>query len=147
MLPPSTPYVERATPKSTRAPKVVPFARTILPIVHGHGHDHGHGHAHGHESGGHGHAAEPHHHAIVDVMLKRSILDPQGRAVQNTLQRLGHDNVVDLRVGKRIEITLLGDGDAVREQLLTIAETVLSNPVMEEVEVAMESHDHSSHYH
>jgi len=112
-----------------------------------HGHDHGHGHAHGHESGGHGHPAEPHHHAIVDVMLKRSILDPQGRAVQNTLQRLGHDNVVDLRVGKRIEITLLGDGDAVREQLLTIAETVLSNPVMEEVEVAMESHDHSSHDH
>ena len=103
-----------------------------------HGHDHGHDHG----TGGHDHPAEPHHHAIVDVMLKRSILDPQGRAVQNTLQRLGHDNVVDLRVGKRIEITLLGDGDAVREQLLTIAESVLSNPVMEDVEVAMESHDH-----
>lgn len=105
-----------------------------------HGHDDDHGHDHG--AGDHGHPSEPHHHAIVDVMLKRSILDPQGRAVQNTLQRLGHDNVVDLRVGKRIEITLLGDGDAVREQLLTIAESVLSNPVMEDVEVAMESHDH-----
>src|SRR5690606_31177073 len=68
---------------------------------HGHDHEQGPGHDHGHP-------AEPHHHAIVDVMLKRSILDPQGRAVQNTLHRLGHDNVVDLRVGKRIEITLLG---------------------------------------
>lgn len=87
-----------------------------------------------------GHPAGEHHHAIVDVMLKRSILDPQGRAVQNTLQRLGHDNIVDLRVGKRIELTLTGEGEAVREQLLGIAETVLSNPVMEEVEVAMESH-------
>jgi len=87
-----------------------------------------------------GRAPHGHHHAVVDVMLKRSILDPQGRAVQNTLRRLGHDNIVDLRVGKRIELTLTGDGEAVRDQLLTIAETVLSNPVMEEVEVAMESH-------
>lgn len=93
--------------------------------------------------GGHHHHDHPpgeHHHAIVDVMLKRSILDPQGRAVQNTLQRLGHDNVVDLRVGKRIELTLTGEAGAVRDQLLDIAETVLSNPVMEEVEVALESH-------
>ena len=100
-----------------------------------HGQMGGHGGHHQHE-----HPPGEHHHAIVDVMLKRSILDPQGRAVQNTLQRLGHDNVVDLRIGKRIEITLTGDGEAVREQLLDIAETVLSNPVMEEVEVAMESH-------
>lgn len=104
-----------------------------------HGQLGGHGgHQHAHSEGEHPHGE--HHHAIVDVMLKRSILDPQGRAVQNTLQRLGHDNVVDLRVGKRIELTLTGDAVAVRDQLLDIAETVLSNPVMEEVEVAMESH-------
>ena len=108
-------------------------------------HDHaragGHEHQHAGTGGGHGsHPAGEHHHAIVDVMLKRSILDPQGRAVQNTLQRLGHANIVDLRVGKRIELTLTGDGETVREQLLDIAATVLSNPVMEEVEVAIESH-------
>jgi phosphoribosylformylglycinamidine synthase len=94
----------------------------------------------GHHQRHAGHPAGEHHHAIVDVMLKRSILDPQGRAVQNTLQRLGHGNIVDLRVGKRIELTLTGDSESVRQQLLDIAESVLSNPVMEEVEVAMESH-------
>lgn len=104
------------------------------PAGHLAGHDHDH---HGH---GHGHPAGEHHHAIVDVMLKRSILDPQGRAVQNTLHRLGHDNIVDLRVGKRIELTLTGDIAVVGDQLMNIAETVLSNPVMEEVEVAIESH-------
>ena len=71
--------------------------------------------------------------AVVHVMLRRSILDPQGRAVQATLARLGHDNVSDLRVGKRIELRLQGTRDAVEAQLERIASSVLSNPVMEEV--------------
>ena len=72
-------------------------------------------------------------HAVVHVMLRRAILDPQGRAVQATLARLGHDNVSDLRVGKRIELRLRGERAAVEAQLDRIATSVLSNPVMEEV--------------
>ena len=71
--------------------------------------------------------------AVVHVMLRRAILDPQGRAVQATLARLGHDNVVDLRVGKRIELRLRGTRSEVEAQLERIATSVLSNPVMEEV--------------
>lgn len=71
--------------------------------------------------------------AVVHVMLRRSILDPQGRAVQATLERLGHDNVADLRVGKRIELRLRGSREEVEAQLERIAASVLSNPVMEEV--------------
>lgn len=71
--------------------------------------------------------------AVVHVMLRRAILDPQGRAVQSTLARLGHDNVSDLRVGKRIELRLEGRRDEVDAQLARIASSVLSNPVMEEV--------------
>jgi len=71
--------------------------------------------------------------AVVFVMLRRAILDPQGRAVQATLARLGHDNVSDLRVGKRIELRLRGERTAVEAQLERIATSVLSNPVMEEV--------------
>lgn len=91
-----------------------------------HHHEHHHVH-HGHDDG--------RHSAVVNVMLKRSILDPQGRAVQNTLARLGHDNISALRVGKRIEITLQGERSEVVEQLSGIAASVLSNPVMEDVEV------------
>ena len=71
--------------------------------------------------------------AVVFVMLRRAILDPQGRAVQATLVRLGHDNVSDLRVGKRIELRLRGERAVVEAQLERIATSVLSNPVMEEV--------------
>ncbi|HKI58807.1 MAG TPA: phosphoribosylformylglycinamidine synthase subunit PurS [Trueperaceae bacterium] len=76
--------------------------------------------------------------AVVDVLLKRSILDPQGRAVEATLGRLGHDNVSGVRVGKRVELVLEGDRADVERQLRQIAETVLSNPVMEDVEFSLE---------
>jgi phosphoribosylformylglycinamidine synthase len=79
----------------------------------------------------------PEFHAVVRVMLKRAILDPQGRAVERTLQRLGHDNLADLGIGKRIELRLTGERDAVEAQLREIADTILSNPVMEEAEVAL----------
>ncbi len=97
----------------------------------------------------HGHAEDEGgvHAAVVNVMLKRSILDPQGRAVQNTLERLGNDNIVDLRIGKRIEISLEGERSQVAEQLDAIASNVLSNPVMEDVEVVLgDDDDHGGHH-
>lgn len=75
----------------------------------------------------------PEYKAIVNVMIKKSILDPQGRAVEQTLKRLGHTNVEDLRVGKHIELSLSGERSEVKAQLQDIADKVLSNPVMEDV--------------
>ena len=80
----------------------------------------------------------PEFRAVVHVMLRRAILDPQGRAVEGTLHRLGHLNVGDLRVGKRIELTLTGDRGPVEAQLRDIAARVLSNPVMEDVELELQ---------
>jgi phosphoribosylformylglycinamidine synthase len=80
----------------------------------------------------------PRYRAVVDVLLKRSILDPQGRAVEATLHRLGNDNISGVRVGKRIELVLEGERAQVERQLGEIAEKVLSNPVMEDVEVTLE---------
>lgn len=80
----------------------------------------------------------PRYKATVHVMLKGSILDPQGRAVEATLRRLGHDNLSDVRVGKRIELVLDGERPAVEAQLAQMAEAVLSNPVMEDVDLALE---------
>jgi phosphoribosylformylglycinamidine synthase len=79
----------------------------------------------------------PEFRAVVHVMLRRSILDPQGRAVEGTLHRLGHVGLGDVRVGKRIELTLTGERDAVLAELKQVAERVLSNPVMEDVELEL----------
>jgi len=91
----------------------------------GHGHA---GHAHAdHAHAGHAHAGREHAAYVA--------LDPQGRAVEGTLKRLGHDNVSGLRIGKRIELSIRGPAEDVEAQLAAIAENVLSNPVMEDVAV------------
>ncbi len=72
------------------------------------------------------------HKAEVKVLLKRAILDPQGRAVETTLRRLGTDNVEGVRIGKHIELTLTGERAEVEALLERLIEQVLSNPVLEE---------------
>jgi phosphoribosylformylglycinamidine synthase len=70
---------------------------------------------------------------VVDVMLKPEILDPQGRAVEGALARLGLAGVTSVRQGKRFEIELDGDLDLERlEQVRDLAEQLLANPVIED---------------
>lgn len=69
--------------------------------------------------------------AEIKVMLKPSILDPQGRAVEGALHRLGTTNVTDVRIGKHLTLTLSGERAEVKVQLEQLIEEVLSNPVME----------------
>ncbi len=69
---------------------------------------------------------------VVDVTLKPEILDPQGRAVQGALGRLGLQGVTDVRQGKQFVIDLDGELDEARLALLEeLAGTLLSNPVIE----------------
>lgn len=73
---------------------------------------------------------------VVDVMPKPEILDPQGKAVQGALPRLGFAGVSEVRQGKRFELEL--DGEATDERLAEVhrmAETLLSNPVIEDYSV------------
>ncbi len=76
---------------------------------------------------------------VVDVMPKPEILDPQGKAVQGALPRLGFTGVSDVRQGKRFEIEL--DGELTEARLAEVhrmAETLLSNPVIEDYVVEVE---------
>jgi phosphoribosylformylglycinamidine synthase PurS subunit len=71
---------------------------------------------------------------VIDVMLKPEILDPQGQAVSGALPRLGFERFTDVRQGKRFVLTV--DGEVTPEVLAearTAAETLLSNPVIEDV--------------
>lgn len=73
---------------------------------------------------------------VVEVMLKPEILDPQGKAVNQALARLGFEGVRDVRQGKRFEIDV--DGPVTGEKLGRIhdaAAGLLSNPVIEDYTV------------
>lgn len=77
---------------------------------------------------------------VVDVMPKPEILDPQGKAVHGALPRLGFTGVLDVRQGKRFELELEGEPtDEVLAQVRQMAETLLSNPVIEDFDVRVES--------
>ena len=72
-------------------------------------------------------------------MPKPEILDPQGKAVQGALPRLGFTGVTDVRQGKRFEIEIDGEvTDAVIAEVEKMAETLLSNPVIENFTVTVE---------
>ena len=76
---------------------------------------------------------------VVDVMPKPEILDPQGKAVLGALPRLGFSGVTDVRQGKRFELEVLGEvTDDVLEQVRQMAETLLSNPVIENFTVSID---------
>ena len=75
---------------------------------------------------------------VVDVMPKPEILDPQGKAVLGALPRLGFDGVTDVRQGKRFELEVPEVTDAVLAQVREMAETLLSNPVIENFDVRVE---------
>jgi phosphoribosylformylglycinamidine synthase PurS subunit len=70
--------------------------------------------------------------AIINVMLKDQILDPQGVAVQASLHYLGYTEVKEVRIHKRIEVVLdCNNKEDVEEKVKSICQKVLSNPVME----------------
>ena len=70
---------------------------------------------------------------VVDVMPKIEILDPQGQAIVRALPRLGFNGVSDVRQGKRFELEV--DDTVTDDELAEIAESLLSNTVIEEWKV------------
>lgn len=71
--------------------------------------------------------------AVVKVMLKKGVLDPQGKAIGQALQGLGLDGVGEVRQGKIIEIEL-PDGTA-ESKIREMANKLLANPVTEDFEI------------
>ena len=71
--------------------------------------------------------------AKIKVTLRKSILDPQGKAVEHSIQSLGYSNIVDTRIGKYIELNINSSSDE-EARLITddVCKKLLANPVMED---------------
>lgn len=76
--------------------------------------------------------------ALVTVMPKPSVLDPQGAAAAEAIRHHGLETIGRVRIGKVIEIEL---PEAADESLLhEIARDLLSNPVIEDYELKVINH-------
>jgi len=70
--------------------------------------------------------------ARVYVFYKDSVFDPQGNTLAQSLQRMGFNQVQDVRVGKVIDVQLKAySPDEARRDLQKMCEKLLANPVIE----------------
>ncbi len=77
--------------------------------------------------------------AVVTVMLKDGVLDPQGKAIGHALHTLGFAGVRDVRAGKVIELDL-DESDPARARAAAeeMARRLLANLVIESFSVRVD---------
>jgi phosphoribosylformylglycinamidine synthase subunit PurS len=77
--------------------------------------------------------------ATVIIRPKAGILDPQGKAVESSLQHLGFE-VTAARVGRVVDVELTAAGEPeARAQLERMCEQLLANPLIESYEIEFAS--------
>ena len=72
----------------------------------------------------------------VTVTLKKEVLDPQGKVVQNTLKNLGMDSLKSVRQGKYFEIEI-DDKDKVKseQKIDEMCKKLLANLIIEDYKI------------
>ena len=72
----------------------------------------------------------------VVVTLKSGVLDPQGKAIQQTLNGMGFANVKDVRQGKYFDIDIdESDEQKARQSAEEICKKLLANQVIEDFKI------------
>jgi len=67
--------------------------------------------------------------AKIYVQLKANVLDPQGKAVTNSLHNLGYTEVIETRISKYIEMRFMNDNrEQVSQEVKQICQDLLANP-------------------
>lgn len=70
----------------------------------------------------------------LHITLKESILDPQGKAIEGSLRRLGYSEVEEVRVGKFLELTITeSNAEKAKQRVEEMCNRLLSNPIIENV--------------
>lgn len=71
--------------------------------------------------------------AKVYVTPKKAILDPQGKAIANSLHSLHYDEVADVRMGKYLELRLNGvSREQAQQRIEEMCRRLLANLVIED---------------
>ncbi len=77
--------------------------------------------------------------AKIEVVLKESVLDPQGVTIQHAAHDLGYMTVSDIRVGKYFEVKIHEDVEKNAKQSAdTLCDKLLANPVIESYRITLE---------
>lgn len=73
--------------------------------------------------------------AQIDVMPKKEILDPQGKAVTGSMKNIGLGEITNVRVGKHISLEVDAESEAeASEKVDRACKQLLANLIMESYE-------------
>ena len=68
----------------------------------------------------------------VKVMPLKDLLDPQGKAVTNSMKSIGLPEIDGVRIGRHIRLFVEADSKAAAEEKVTLAcQKMLANQIME----------------
>ncbi|MCP3742506.1 phosphoribosylformylglycinamidine synthase subunit PurS [Rossellomorea sp. BNER] len=68
----------------------------------------------------------------VYITLRESVLDPQGKAVKQSLNSMNFPEVEDVRIGKYMELMIAPSDKSVEETVKEMCHRLLANPVIED---------------
>ena len=72
----------------------------------------------------------------ITVTLKKDVLDPQGKIVQNTLVNMGMNNLKSIRQGKHFEIEVDdNDQNIAKKKIDEMCKKLLVNLIIEDYEI------------
>jgi phosphoribosylformylglycinamidine synthase PurS subunit len=72
----------------------------------------------------------------VIITLKKDVLDPQGKVIQQTLNGMGFENIKEVRQGKYFEIdTIETDPKKAKDQVEEMCKKLLANLVIENYKI------------
>jgi phosphoribosylformylglycinamidine synthase len=70
--------------------------------------------------------------AKINIMPLKALLDPQGKAVTNSMKKLGFNEVSNVRIGKHITLEIEAGSEAeAGERVDEACEKILINPIIE----------------
>lgn len=77
--------------------------------------------------------------AKINITLRKSILDPKGKAAKSALHNLGINSISEVRIGKFVEMDIKADSDKEAYELAdTACAKLLANEVMEDYQINIE---------
>lgn len=80
--------------------------------------------------------------AEIDVMPLKALLDPQGKAVSNSMKNIGLPEISNVRIGKHITLELDAETEALAKMKVQEAcEKLLANQIMESFSFSIKKSD------
>jgi len=76
--------------------------------------------------------------AKIKIMLKKGILDVQGKTVENALNSMEFENIHNVRIGKYVELIVSAVNETEAKNIVDQASSkLIANPIIEDYEITL----------